>query len=121
MILFLIVANMVAFLMHFIAEIFFLDMQGEYSGFLLVENFLITLIFAKMAFLLKKRREKYLIENVIFWGFFLVAVVIFRPSNTTLEIMSGILPMEQWIVLMIGGIVVIFVNIFALVIYKKRG
>lgn len=99
--------------MHLLFEIHIEDSGGIYS-FVLVENLIVTFSFLLMAYLVfdSSRYIKNLYINLIFWFTFVIGVLLFKPTVTTLQILEEYLfQIPQWQILFGFGIVTLFFNI----------
>lgn len=109
----LIIINIICAFIHLLFEVHIEDSRGIYS-FVLVENLIVTFSFLLMAYLVfdSNRSIKNLYINFIFWLTFVIGVLLFKPTITTLQILKEYLfQIPQWQILFGFGIVTLFSNI----------
>lgn len=119
---FLILTNIVCVILHLVFEFYIYAYPSEYTGFILVENMLVTALLGVMAILVYKSdsNPRYLVYNVIFWIFLVINLLIFRPEKTTLVIVGEYMPVKQWMLLSTLGVINIIVNLLACNKIRKR-
>lgn len=119
---YLILANIVSAILHLVFEFHIYSYPSEYTGFILVENMLVTALLGVMAILMYKSdgNPRYLIYNVIFWIFLVINLLIFRPEKTTLVIMGEYMPVKQWVFLVTLGVINIIINLLEYNKIRKR-
>lgn len=113
----LIIINILCAFMHLLFEIHIEDSGGIYS-FVLVENLIVTFSFLLMAYLVfdSNRYIKNLYINLIFWFTFVIGVLLFKPTVTTLQILEEYLfQIPQWLILFGFGIITLFFNIVEII------
>lgn len=113
----LIIINILCAFMHLLFEIHIEDSGGIYS-FVLVENLIVTFSFLLMAYLVfdSNRYIKNLYINLIFWSTFVIGVLLFKPTVTTLQILEEYLfQIPQWLILLGFGIITLFFNIVEII------
>lgn len=113
----LIIINILCAFMHLLFEIHIEDSGGIYS-FVLVENLIVTFSFLLMAYLVfdSSRYIKNLYINLIFWFTFVIGVLLFKPTATTLQILEEYLfQIPQWLILFGFSVITLFFNIVEII------
>lgn len=112
------VINLVGGLIHLVFEFSLLNHETIYRGFLLIENLLIGLLYIYFAFqlLYGDWQQKVLAvkNNIVFWLCFTIAVWVFQPEITSLNIVKDLLPVPQKNVLLVIGMIAFFVSTLSL-------
>lgn len=118
----LIIINILCMIIHILFEIYIKENSGIY-GFVLVENILVTFLFLVMTYLVFKSESyiELLYINLIFWLVFVVSVLYFKPSITTLQVFEEhMLQLPQWVILSGFGIATLFLNIAEIIKKELR-
>ncbi len=100
--------NLSCAVFHAVFQLDLLADTGMYRGFILIENALITVIFVAFAAVLlcgnPVQKRMALNASILFWSFFLLAVVAVQPVVTSLSIIESLLFMPQHYYLLVFGI-----------------
>ncbi|AKV63706.1 hypothetical protein TFUB4_02601 [Tannerella forsythia] len=109
----LITANLVCVFMHILFGLSILENRSDIYLFMSVENSITTFTYLLVSYLIccSEKQKKALFINLIFWSFFEINVLFFKPNVTTLYVIEKHLPqLQQWIVLSIYGGILIFLT-----------
>jgi hypothetical protein len=107
--------NLIGGLIHLVFENSLLENQTSYKGFLLIENLLITFVFAyfvyKIFFASWDEKVVAIKTNLIFWIVFSISFAIFQPEITSLDTIRDFIPIPQKYVLLVVGIIAVFLSV----------
>ena len=109
----LITANLVCVFMHILFGLSILENRSDIYLFMSVENSITTFTYLLVSYLIycSENQKQALFINLIFWSFFEINVLFFKPNVTTLYVIEKHLPqLQQWIVLSIYGGILIFLT-----------
>lgn len=107
--------NLICAILHAVFQLDLLSEAGQYRGFLLTENMVVTFIFAYSAIILlfgkPVLQRAVLSMSVFFWAFFLIVVACIQPSLTTLTLIKGALFAPQSILLFVTGSIALILSL----------
>ncbi|WP_417067771.1 hypothetical protein [Niveibacterium terrae] len=111
----LVLINLLCALLHAVFQFSLLSFEGGLRGFLLTENIVIAFVFVGFSWALSlgspSVRQAALSASIFFWGAFMVFVLAIRPTETTLELVRGLLFLPQYCYLFLFGAMALALSI----------
>ncbi|MFQ5455726.1 MAG: hypothetical protein ACE5EA_05915 [Nitrospirota bacterium] len=120
----LIMLNFMSGIMHILFEYHLLQNSGLYREFILIENLLIGLLFVYFSIGLfwgdQNQKKSLLIFQLAWWTAFVVSVILFWGSVSTLSMFNEWLPVSESFILLTTGLLGIIISILSLTKEMRR-
>lgn len=109
--------NALSGLLHLVFNVRLLKLDNEYSGFMIIENAMVALVFMYSCYMLiwstSQVKQLILRFQVVWWAVFCTLVVFNWGSVSTLHMFHSNMPLSESTCLLVTGLVAVVLSVYS--------